>query len=163
MAGKHRSDRKVRTAFHSELRSRRERWERRSYFQLQFGMSPPAPVRGRRWVPSASMVQMLGVAGAAAGAVGVDDVATVGGPGREVAATAVVGELDPALEGGDLHDVDVLSAGGSGAVLAIPGEGDELAVGRPRGGGGVAAVGEAIDAGAVCSPSHRVEEVPSVR
>src|SRR6185437_849618 len=31
---------------------------RRTYFQLQFGMSVPGPVKALRWVPSASMVQM---------------------------------------------------------------------------------------------------------
>src|ERR1700679_426596 len=29
------------------------------YFQLQFGISPPAPVSGRRWEPSESMVQIF--------------------------------------------------------------------------------------------------------
>ncbi len=78
-----------------------------------------------------------GVLGAAVGGVGVDDVASVGRPGGEIAAAGVVGELDP-LAGGDVDDVDVLARRGSGAVFAIPGEGDELAVGRPRGRGGVA-------------------------
>ena len=88
------------------------------------------------------------VVGAAVGGVGVDDVAVVGRPGGEVAAAAVVGELGP-FPGGDLHDVDVLSAGRSGAVLAVPGEGEELSVGRPGGRGGVSSVGHLLHAGAV--------------
>ena len=103
-----------------------------AHFQLQLGMSAPGPVRERFWVPSASMVMMRVWAWPAVGGVGEDDVPAVGGPGGEVAAADVVGELDPAL-GRDLHDVDVLSAGSAGAVLAVPGEGDELAVGRPGG------------------------------
>ena len=87
----------------------------------------------------------LHVAGFAVSGVGIDDMPSVGRPGREVAAAAVVSELNPAL-GGDFHDVDVLSAGCAGAVLAIPGEGEELAVGRPGGRGGVAAVGHALTA-----------------
>src|SRR5665213_654360 len=70
------------------------------------------------------------VRGLAVGCIGENDVAAIGGPGRKVAAADVVGELNPTL-GGDLHDVDVLSAGCSGAVLAVPGEGEELAVGGP--------------------------------
>jgi hypothetical protein len=123
--------------------------ERLDYFQLQFGMSAPEPVRARFWVPSASMVMMrVWARRHRRGRVGEGDVAAVGGPGGEVAAADVVGELDPLL-GGDLHDVDVLSAGSAGAVLTIPGEGEELAVGGPGDRGCIAAVGHAGDAGAV--------------
>src|SRR5258705_5766757 len=73
----------------------------------------------------------------------------VGGPGGKVAAATVVGKLDPAL-GGDLHDVNILSPGCAGSVLAVPGEGEKLAVGRPGDRCGVTAVGHALDGGAVC-------------
>src|SRR5258705_5455566 len=72
----------------------------------------------------------------------------VGGPGGKVAAATVVGKLDPAL-GGDLHDVNILSPGCAGAILAIPGEGEKLTVGRPGDRCGVTAVGHALDGGAV--------------
>src|SRR5579871_2126388 len=64
----------------------------------------------------------------AVGGVSEDDMTAVGRPGGEVAGAYVVGELNPAL-GGDLHDVDVTAAGGAGAVLAIPCEGEEVSVG----------------------------------
>src|SRR5580704_2889460 len=61
----------------------------------------------------------LHVSGASVSGIGVDDVSAVGRPGRKVTATAVVGELDPSL-GGDLHHIDVLATGCSGAILAVP-------------------------------------------
>ena len=79
-----------------------------------------------------------------------DDVTAVRRPGRKVVAAGFMGELKPALAG-DVHDVDVLPAGCAGAVLAVPTEGEELAVGRPRGRNGVAAVGHALDVAAVLS------------
>src|SRR5271170_8318379 len=90
----------------------------------------------------------LRVAGLAVCGVGVDDVPAVGRPRREVTAAAVMGELDPAL-GSDLHDIDVLSAGCAGAVLAVPGEGKELAVWRPGDRCGVATVGHTLHGRAV--------------
>ena len=55
-----------------------------------------------------------------------DNVAAIGSPAREVVAAGLVGELDPALAG-HLHDVDVLPAGSSGAVLAVPTKGEKVA------------------------------------
>src|ERR1700733_14069697 len=77
-----------------------------------------------------------------------DDVAAVGRPAGEVVASGVMSQLHPALAG-DVHDVDVLTAGGSRAVLAVPAEGEHVAGRRPRRGNGIAPVGEALNIGAV--------------
>jgi hypothetical protein len=75
------------------------------------------------------------VVGAAVGGVGVGDMAAIGRPSGEVAAAAVVGELAYGVVtlyvGCDLNEVDVLPTGGTWAVLAFPGEGNELTIGRP--------------------------------
>src|SRR3569623_216739 len=73
------------------------------------------------------------------------DVAIVGRPGGEVVAAGLMGELHPAARG-DVHEVDVLAAGSAGTIFAIPGEGEELAVGSPRGRDGIAAICETGDA-----------------
>src|ERR1700761_6433280 len=99
---------------------------------------PPAPVRHvGAGAGEGSLLRTVGehghdacVVGTAVGRVCVDEMTAVRRPGGEVAATSVVRELNPFFRG-DLHDVDVLSAGGARTVLAIPGEGDELAVGGP--------------------------------
>src|ERR1035441_7812545 len=77
-----------------------------------------------------------------------DDVASVRSPGGEVVASGFVGDLKPALAG-DVHDVDILTAGIAGPVLAVPTEGEELAIGSPGGGYGIPAVGQALNVGAV--------------
>ena len=53
------------------------------------------------------------------------------------------------LLAGDVHHVDVLSAGIAGTVLAVPTEGQHAAVGRPRRRDGIAAVGHALHIGAI--------------
>src|SRR5271157_4124863 len=77
-----------------------------------------------------------------------DDVTSVRGPGGVVVASGFVGNLKPALAG-DVHDVDILTAGVARPVLAVPTEGDELAVGSPGGRDSIAAVCQALDVGAV--------------
>src|SRR5579859_2105468 len=51
-----------------------------------------------------------------------DDVAAVGRPAWEVVCACIVGELNPTL-GCNVHHVDILAAGCTGAVFAVPGEG----------------------------------------
>src|SRR5580658_4700576 len=63
-----------------------------------------------------------------------DDVAAIRGPRRKVVASCVVGQLSPALAG-DVHNVDIASARRTGAILAVPGEDEELSVWRPGGRG----------------------------
>src|ERR1700678_4133663 len=63
-------------------------------------------------------------------------------------------ELNPFL-GGDLHDIDVLPPGRSGTILAVPCEGEELAVGRPGRRSCVTALGHALYRRAV--GAHDVE------
>src|SRR5882724_2079568 len=55
---------------------------------------------------------------------GIDEMASIGRPRREVTASGVVGDLDPFLTG-DLHHVDILATRCTGAVLTVPGKGDE--------------------------------------
>src|SRR5208282_2902253 len=56
-----------------------------------------------------------------------DEVAAVGSPTGAFVAAAVAGEFAD-LVGDDIHDVDVVIAG-----RTAPGEGEKLAIGRPRG------------------------------
>jgi len=56
----------------------------------------------------------------AAGAVGLKhNVAAVGGPAREIVSSRVVRQLHPLLAGG-VHQINVIGARFSGAVLALP-------------------------------------------
>ena len=67
-----------------------------------------------------------------------------------VVAAGVVRELKPLQRpAGNIHHVDVLAAGGARAVFAVPGEGEPLAVRRPRGRNRIAAVGHALNVGAI--------------
>src|SRR6201996_2247602 len=99
---------------------------------------PPAPVRHvGAGAGEGSLLRTVGehghdacVVGTTVGRVCVDKVTAVRRPGGKVATTSIVGELNPLL-GGNLHHIDVLSTGGAGAILAVPGEGEELAVGGP--------------------------------
>src|SRR6185437_2520070 len=99
---------------------------------------PPAPVRhvgaGAGERPLLRTVGEHGhdacVVGTTVRRVCVDEMTAVRRPGGKVAASSVVGELNPLL-GGNLHHVDVLTTGGARTILAVPGEGEELAVGGP--------------------------------
>src|SRR5271165_893933 len=84
----------------------------------------PAPV-GHEVAPAFCELLLLGAVGehgpdlafAVDGALE-DDVAAVGRPGGEIVGAGVMGKLLPAL-GGDVHYVDVLTAGRAGTVLAV--------------------------------------------
>src|SRR5580704_17053982 len=109
-----------------------------SYLLGNIGRLPPAPIgHVGAGAGESSLLRTVGehghdacVIGTAIGRVCVDEMTTVGRPDGEVAAAAVVGELNPLLRG-NLHHVDVLAARGARAVLAIPCEGEELAVRGP--------------------------------
>ena len=111
-------------------------------------MSAPEPVRARFWVPSASMVMMRVWPARPSGELAKTMWRPSGDQeGKSQRPLSWVSWIQRLVA--TLHDVDVLAAGSAGAVLAVPGEGEELAVGRPGGRGGVAAVGHALHAGAV--------------
>src|SRR4051812_17758821 len=57
--------------------------------------------------------------------------AAVRRPRGKVATADIVSQLNPTL-GRDFHHIDILPARSSGTIFAIPGEGKELSVWRPR-------------------------------
>src|SRR4051812_24825333 len=57
-------------------------------------------------------------------------------------------QLDP-LFAGYIHDVDILRAGSTGAVVANPGKSQELTVGRPRWRDCVTLVSESLNVGSI--------------
>src|SRR5580704_2693102 len=77
-----------------------------------------------------------------------DNMQHVRRPAGKVVASGVMGKLQPPLAG-DVHYIDVLSAGRPWPVLPVPTESEKLAVRRPRRRNGVASIRHALDVGPV--------------
>src|SRR5207302_2126100 len=77
-----------------------------------------------------------------------DNVAAIRRPRGKIVTPAIVSELNPLLAG-DIHQVNIGGARLAGAILADPGQSEELAVGRPVGRDRVTLVGHALLIGAI--------------